>query len=193
MADDDKNAAAAKRAEKIASDKAAADKKAAEDKAASDKKTADDRVAADKKEKDDAVAPTKADGTGEPLTHVEAVQKSGDDSGGASMKMDPEMMKTLKQDTQTRDREKMKREVREDDEEGSHERLSELHEDLVAAQKDVDEAIRRRDGARDAHDREAERLKANEQNPSTAAVDYVAAQNREREKQAALVRRSRGE
>lgn len=107
---------------------------------------------------------------------------------------DAEMRGDLSQDVLTQQRERMRREVKAAAGEGAEppalDELNKLHDDVMSAQRKVDEAIMERDTARDAYDRALEATNVS-QTPEKAISDYVQAQNRVREDAAAEQRARR--
>lgn len=141
-------------------------------------------------------AGTRRQDQGSGMNKLEAARTSAADSLTAKsqtlMNMDPEMRADMTNDVLTEHHEKQQRGIRERNEKGSPERLQELHEAVMDAQKDVDIAVRKRDLARDEHDREAERIASNSGERNVLG-EFVTAQHAAREKEAQRVRRMQGD
>lgn len=140
-------------------------------------------------------ASTSAEGETNDKTQFQAREQTAVDSSvspksSTLQNPDAEIRGDLTQDVLTANREAMQAEVREGKGSPNGDKLHGLHQAVADAQKAVDAAIRERDAARDAYDREAEAVAVGSARPFGQLVaDYHAAADKQAAEEAELRKR----
>lgn len=106
---------------------------------------------------------------------------------------DAEVRADLTKDVLTANREAMQAEVRAGEGSDDHKKLEKLHQAVADAQDEVNEAVRKRDAARDEYDRQAEEIAVAGGRPfGSIASDYFAAADKQAKEDAELRKRQLG-
>lgn len=140
-------------------------------------------------------ASTSAEGETNAKTQLAAREQTAADSSvspksSTLQNPDAEIRADLTQDVLTANREQMQKEVREGNGSPNADKLQTLHQSVADAQIEVDAAIRKRDAARDAYDREAEAVAVGSARPFGELVaSYHAAADKQAAEEAELRKR----
>ena len=130
-------------------------------------------------------------GTQMEAAHQSAVDSSVSPKSSTLQRPDAEIRADLTQDVNTANREKMQAEVRAGEGSRDLKKLQALHQEVADAQSEVDAAVKKRDAARDAYDREAEaHAVAGGRQLGETLTDYFAAADKQAREDAEYRRRA---